>query len=132
MVLNSGNASYGTYYNWYAATASTGKYETSSGNATASVCPKGWRLPTNSEFQTLYNNYNSSALMRDASGPAFVLSGRRDGGSISYQGSIGNFWASTANSNAGAYNLFLSSSNVYPQNTDVKYYGFSVRCVAAR
>lgn len=36
-------------------------------NAAASICPKGWRLPTggsSGEFQTLYNNYNSySALI---------------------------------------------------------------------
>ena len=44
--MNSGNASYGYYYNWYAATAGTGTCSMSSGNATASICPKGWRLPT--------------------------------------------------------------------------------------
>ncbi|MBQ7311363.1 MAG: InlB B-repeat-containing protein, partial [Alistipes sp.] len=39
-------SSYGANYNWYTATAGTGKYETTSGNVSSSICPKGWRLPT--------------------------------------------------------------------------------------
>ncbi|MBQ6355273.1 hypothetical protein IJJ18_02555 [Candidatus Saccharibacteria bacterium] len=131
MVLDSGNTSYGTYYNWYAATAGTGTYGMSSGTATASICPKGWRLPTNSEFQTLYNNYNSASSMMSSSGPAFVLSGSRGGGSTLDQGSYGYYWSSVAYNNNNAYNLSLYSSNVSPQSSNRKWYGFTVRCIAA-
>ena len=133
MALDTGNASYGTYYNWYTATAGTGTYEMSSGNATESICPKGWRLPTNTEFQAMYNQYGSSAALR-ATGtnqPAYVLSGNRNGGSTDYQGTDGDYWASTANSSTDAYHLDLNSSGVYPRNTYDKWYGFSVRCIAA-
>ncbi|MBR2837141.1 InlB B-repeat-containing protein [Candidatus Saccharibacteria bacterium] len=39
--------SYGTYYNWYAATAGSGTYSTSTNaqHVTASLCPSGWVLP---------------------------------------------------------------------------------------
>ena len=127
--MSSGNTTYGNYYNWYAATAGTGTCSMSSGNATASICPKGWRLPTNSEFQTLYNNYSSSSAMQGT--PAFVLSGYRNGSSTYNQGSYGFYWSSTAYSSASAYSLYLYSSSVSPQDYNNKYYGFTVRCVAS-
>lgn len=45
------HATYGGYYNYYAATAGTGMIE--SGAATATICPKGWTLPLNAEFYNL-------------------------------------------------------------------------------
>ena len=131
MVLDSGNTTYGTYYNWYAATAGTGKYSTSSGNVSSSVCPKGWRLPTggsSGEFQTLYSNYNSSELMRG--GPAFVLSGDRNGSSTRNQGSRGFYWSSSALDSNLAYYLYLNSSIINSVDNYNKYFGFTVRCIA--
>ena len=133
MTLDTGNSSYGTYYNWYAATAGTGKYETTSGNTSASICPRGWRLPTggnSGEFQVLYNQYPSADNMLDANGPAFVLSGDRYGDRNINQGLRGYYWSSTARSNSRAYSLYLNSSNISPTNNDIKHYGFTVRCVA--
>ena len=133
MVLDSGNADYGAYYNWYAATAGTGTQGMSSGDATSSICPKGWRLPTggsSGEFQTLYGKYNTSALMRDANGPNFILAGRRNGSSTDYASTRGYYWSSTASSNNRAYSLYLNSSGVYPTNVDLKYLGYTVRCIA--
>ena len=130
---SSAQSSYGYYYNWYTATATYGTYEMSSGNVSYDICPKGWRLPTggsSGEFQALYNQYASSALMRDAtSGPGFVLSGYRDGSSTNYQGSSGYYWSSTAYSAVRAYSLYLNSSNVDPANGGRKFYGFTVRCI---
>ena len=42
----------GNYYNWYAATAESGVYSSTStltveGSAKDSICPKGWQLPIN-------------------------------------------------------------------------------------
>ena len=134
MTLNSGNANYGVYYNWYTATATYGTYEMTSGNVSYDICPKGWRLPTggnSGEFQSLYSKYNTSALMRKATGgPAFVLSGSRYGSSTYDQGSYGYYWSSTANNNNYAYYLDMDSSNVYPADLNGKYVGFGVRCVA--
>ena len=121
------------FYNWYTATAGTGTQSMSSGNTSVSICPKGWRLPTsgssNSEFQTLYNNYNSSSALR--SNPVnLTLSGYVVSSSRSDQGSNGSYWSSTVFSGDNAYVLYLGGANVYPANSNSKYYGFSVRCIA--
>ena len=43
-----GTRYFGDYYNWYAATAETGSYDTPTKTAvTDSICPKGWKLPAN-------------------------------------------------------------------------------------
>ncbi|MBO4276318.1 hypothetical protein J5868_01250 [Candidatus Saccharibacteria bacterium] len=61
----------------------------------------------------------------------FVYSGYWDGAQASTRSSSGFYWSSSANSNGRAYGLGLSSSVVYPgTNYYVKYYGFTVRCVA--
>ncbi len=134
MVLNSGNDSYGTYYNWYTATAGTGTYETSTDGTDVanSICPRGWRLPTSGssgEFQALYSKYSSSSAMR-GSPVNFVLPGYRFGSSTTSQGTYGRYWSSTAYSSNSAYYLALNSSSVYPANYSNKYYGSTVRCVA--
>ena len=136
-VLDTGNASYGVYYNWFAATAGEGTYSKSSGNVSRSICPKGWRLPTggsNGEFQGLYNvGYNTMAKMQSTDGtigPGFVLSGHRDGGSTNSQGGAGRYWSSTAYNNYSAQRLELGSSGVIPAGSDYKYLGFTARCIS--
>ena len=65
------------------------------------------------------------------SGPGFVLSGYRAASSTYYQGSFGYYWTASATNDARyASDLFLGSSIVYPASSDLKYLGFSVRCVA--
>ena len=127
--------SYGGFYNWYTATAGTGTQSMSSGNTAVSICPKGWRLPTggnsNSEFQALYSNYNSSSALM--SNPVnLTLSGFVYSSSRYDQGSYGSYWSSTVYSGDEAYILDLRASIVYPANPSVsyKYAGFSVRCIA--
>ena len=125
---------YGGYYTWYTATAGTGTYGMRLTNAPGSICPKGWRLPTggnSGEFQALYNNYNSpSALI---SGPAKMeLGGAVDmDKSIYFQGTIGNYWTSTAaNNNISAFMLALSETNVQLYYELGKDHGYQIRCVA--
>ena len=124
----------GGFYAWYTATAGTGTQarSTDGQNTTASICPKGWRLPTggsSDEFQALYNNYNPSSALR--SNPVnLTLSGYVSSSSRNDQGSYGRYWSSTVNSRDYAYNLYLSTPGVYPANDNSKYIGFSVRCIA--
>lgn len=125
------DSTYGGYYTFYTATAGTGDTSLTSGNAPSSICPKGWRLPTgwtSGEVLTLYNNYNSSALMQGE--PNFTLSGYVRDGSVDYQGSSGNFWSSTVLNANRAYYLSLNSFSVFPAYDVDKYVGFSVRCMA--
>ena len=125
----------GGLYTWHTAIADTGTYalSTNGQNTTASICPKGWRLPTsgnsNSEFQTLYNNYNSSSFLR--SNPVnLTTSGFVNSSSRNNQGSDGYYWSSTVRSSANAYDLALGASHVDPVDHTNKYYGFSIRCIA--
>lgn len=134
---------YGGFYNFYTATAGEGTHDRTT-NTEHSICPKGWRLPTggdNGEFQTLYNYYNSSSLMQGA--PRFTLSGGVIFGfgyydsPVSSQDYEGFFWSSTPVSNNMdvAYDFLLYSSSIsetsYPaDNSQYKYQGFSLRCIA--
>ena len=124
----------GGFYTWYTATAGTGTQtlSTQGQNTTASICPKGWRLPTSgnssSEFQTLYNNYNSPSALR--SNPVnLTLSGYVYSSSRVYQGSNGYYWSSTVYSDNRAYGLYLNTSDVQPINVYNRYGGFSIRCI---
>ena len=127
-------AEYGGYYSWHVATAGTGTKSMSSGDATSSICPKGWKLPkggSRGDFQTLYNQYNTLAKMRtDADGPEFLLSGFY-GSSTAYSREIfGYYWSRTAYSTDRAYFLSLTRSSVNPAYDAPKHNGISVRCVA--
>ena len=118
------------YYNFYTATAGTGGTSLTSGNASSSICPKGWRLPTggvSGEFKALYDRYNTvSALMND---PGFVGAGRV--GNLT--NNWGYYWSSTVPSGSSAYYLYLNT-NGSDINPGTDYYGkqngYSVRCVA--
>ena len=128
--LDSGNSADGAYYSWSAATAGTGTYSTT-GNASSSLCPKNWRLPTggsSGEFQALYSKYNSSALLRGNPFTA-TISGYVFLGSV--QSSLGLYWSSTPYSDpAIAYDLALSESAVNPASPQERYFGLNIRCVA--
>ena len=136
---NSSHPEYGSYYNWYTATATYGKRSTTS-DTNYSICPAGWRLPKggpNGEFQALYDaGYNTPALMmKDAGGPHFVLSGAREGGSTEATGEIGRYWSSTALSNdtKRAYRFYVSNKKVETAAPNLygKHRGLSVRCINA-
>ena len=124
----------GGFYTWYTATAGTGTQDldTQGQNTTASICPKGWRLPTggdSGEFKTLYNNYNSSSVLR-FNPVNFTLSGLAYHSSRRNQGSLGRYWSSTIYSGYDAYYLHLNTSNVNSADLISRDLGFSVRCIA--
>ncbi|MBQ3306456.1 hypothetical protein IJH02_03450 [Candidatus Saccharibacteria bacterium] len=136
----------GYLYNWYAATAGTGVYGTGAGSeATASICPKGWKLPTggpSSQFANLDIAYGGSGSNRTgdtsqvtkflASPLNFNYTGYRNGGSVNFPSDYALYWSSTAGSEVYAYNLYFHSGGYFdPQAYNYKYVGFAVRCVAA-
>ena len=127
---------YGTLYNYYAASAGTISGETNSSNAGYDICPAGWRLPTggsSGEFNALYSQYNSNALMRasiENSGAAFALAGSFVDAAPVYQGSFGYYWSSTRYNDTLMYLLGLNTSSVYPANSYYRSNGSAIRCVA--
>ena len=141
---NTYNAHYhvGNHYTWNAATAGTGGTITSA-EATDSICPKGWQLPTSNNsnsgsFQALTNAYsissNTAGSTALVSAPLyFVRSGSVYSGSLRDAGYGGRYWSSTAySSTSDAYDLSFASGGVNPSYDDYRYYGFSVRCLASQ
>lgn len=117
--LISGNTSYGGYYNYCAASAGTVCNSSSVQDATQDICPKGWRLPTLNEMSGI-TSYSS------AFSP--VYSGRYGDGSLGDTGFSGYWWSATADGSNSQYSLYYYSGSPYAGG-DVKYSGFSVRCI---
>ena len=119
------------YYSFFTATAGWGMESVTSGNSPRDICPKGWRLPTggpSGEFQALYNNYSSLALMQGD--PGFTLAGNAYYNHLFSKGSAARYWSSTAKTNDHVYDLYMTSSSVAPADSDTKVAGNTIHCVA--
>ena len=127
------------FYNWYSATAESGTYAMASGNASDSLCPKGWLLPQNDGSKSWYNLlFTSYGLSSNEASSAFM---RQSPLSLSFGGSYywllgimgartyGNFWSSTPNGTSDALNLGLRADYISVRGTGIKANGFSVRCL---
>ena len=133
------------YYNWTAATAGQGSKGNSviNANVDGSICPAGWRLPTN------YDDIDSRNISWSALTDAYLGSVNTTTGVATMEKYPLNFYRAgniTANVHSDtAYGLYVSSmassSNnrrylllagdyVYPQFTSSKAFGYQVRCVA--
>ncbi len=149
---NKWKPAYGNYYSWCTATAGTCK---DSGDAPSSICPKGWKLPSNDDtnigtytaLNTAYSgSWESNVTIYGTSGYA----GRRFGynsadaffpaGGHIFQlgllnaGSDGFYWSRTVNTSTtdNAYSLLFYGGSANPANDTLsRYLGFSVRCVTA-
>ena len=131
----------GNYYQWNAATAGTGEQATSyNTNATDSICPKGWKLPTSNNsnsgsFGGLTSAYsisnNSTGATALTKSPLyFIPAGYVYSGSLVSAGNSGDYWSSTAFSSDYAYNLYFKSGRVNPSNFNGRHGGQPVRCLA--
>ncbi len=100
------------------------------------VCPKGFTLPTSSDYSSLTttynitNSYTGSTKLRQ-SPLDFVYTGYYSylNGSLANVGSLGRYWSRTALSGSDAYHLYFSSSVVRPQYNYNRGNGFALRCV---
>jgi uncharacterized protein (TIGR02145 family) len=151
---------YGYLYNWATAIAySTTQYGTGSnntsqdivGNASYSICPKGWRLPVGgahtsgsttgtNEFALVgvnsfggtgmnQNNSTLSLKWRSAAAFAIVYNGDFANGAFSLQGTDTGFWsASSGNPDYGS-SFEINGTYVGPQYTPPKTSGYSIRCI---
>ena len=139
--------SYGNYYNWYTATAGTGTYTQTSGNANGSICPSGWTLPSGwqsssdkGQFSVLDSAMGGTgssqstavASNRWRSYPAnFIYSGNWWGSVAGGRGLSGPYWSRTASNSVSVRLLNFNSEGVYPSNSNVdKLGGLTVRCLS--
>ena len=116
----------GNYYQWSAATAGY----TGTSQSTQSICPKGWTLPSQSQFQQLINSGLSGSNSMNA--PYYLLrGGYLNTSSLILAGSYGSYWSSSSSSSSTTYNLYLDSDSIHTNNKMHHYYGIPVRCVFA-
>ena len=137
-VYNTGNASYGVYYNYVAATAGTITGMSNSSDVTESICPKGWTLPSYDEYQALFSAYNggneNNSIILLEPPTNFVLSGM-----MPYQlknpyeqGVDGRWWTTTIdNPNGTQYRRTLSIRSGYGiGGSSPRWNGTTIRCIA--
>jgi len=128
-------ATYGKLYNWYAVN-------------TGSLCPSGWHIPTDAEWQTLVDALGGDAVAGGAMKATTLWSSPNTGatnssgftalpggyrlndGSFYTVGGLGSFWSSTEYSSFNAWyrSLYYNYSDVSRTN-HYKDYGFSCRCL---
>lgn len=137
------NAHYivGNFYQWNAATAGTGSTITS-GQATSSICPKGWKLPESNT--TAAGSFGGLIAASGIAGDVkkltaapyyFVRGGNVDQTSSTLlygPGEGGLYWSSTPYSTASkAYYLsFDGDASIKPSQTSTRRDGFAIRCIA--
>ena len=55
--------------------------------------------------------------------------GSRDGSDVDFVGDYGYYWSSAADDELNAYRVLFGSRDVYPDSSDLRFFGFSVRLV---
>ena len=118
-IHNSGNTTTGYWYNFCAVSAGT-NCSTSIFGATYDICPKGWRLPTKTEFDGIAGTSYISAFSP-------IYGGYYSSGSLSNT-SVGYWWSSTAYNGYAQYFLYYSSGSLNTSAHD-KSFGSYVRCI---
>ena len=135
------NAGKGCGYGTTCAAAST-----SSATLVRGVCPEGWHLPSNSDWNTLWaaigGTSTAGTKLRSASGWysngngtddygfSVLPAGLYSNGSFGDAGNNGNFWSSTEYNSYEAYRKNFSYYYSYViENENGKFVGYSVRCL---
>ena len=133
---NSNITGAGLHYNYAAATAGTITGYSNTTEATQDICPAGWRLPTGNNGGEQFILNNSTWQSNNANYPNEfnpVAAGYYYNGSLSYSGTYGYWWSSTADSTTGRYSLIYSTRNdLTSGRSGSRDGGYSVRCVKAK
>jgi uncharacterized protein (TIGR02145 family) len=140
-VYNSGNTNCSTgacysYYSFKSAAAGTAPSGSTLGDVTSDICPRGWKLPARSDFETLTGVYTTAAQLNSSpfnTNPAGWLYY----GTINFNGGLTQLWTSYGGGDM-AYYLYASKAGTYGSSTFTdrvliqngrKVYGNTVRCI---
>ncbi len=123
---------YGGYYTFPAAAVGSVAPVINYGETSYSICPKGWKLPSMSNVNTLNEQYyNAATYGLDKYEPNHVLGGTlaSNGVGFSLKNMYAYYWTSYVNSKYPSFyglqnNSYVSGVGSKGQN------GYSVRCVA--
>ncbi len=139
-IYYAGDEIYGAYYSWCAATAGSCQDVTTAGiNASDSICPRGWRLPTQLDYVTLREEAGEWTQKvinektyegRTFRGSFWVAAGTVGSDAILQYMSNGYYWSSTASSEEKAYNLYFLKTGTNPAASNNRLAGRTIRCVA--
>ena len=137
-VYYAGNTTHGAYYSFMATTAGTGNSSLINGDASGSICPKGWKLPSNYGNGSYNNFLDKTDIANSATGSArlrsdpynFPYTGFVTNGRLFNIDSSGNHWSRTASSADHTSNLYFDNNRINPSANNGRYYGYSIRCVA--
>ena len=122
------------HYNAYAATAETGKYTTRLADVADSICPAGWKLPSNfTNLRSAYGWTDSTAGSEMlATAPLnFQFTGEyvANNGSLSYAGSRNYLFTTRAYGSSDWITLYRSGQRVMVGSNEPKIHGYNIRCV---
>jgi len=113
------SSTYGAYYNYAAVSAGSVTGSSNTTTATSDICPKGWRMPTNTE---------QSAILGDVS----IFNPSKEGfwyNKSFNNNNAGGWWSSVASNATSRYYLrYESALSVYNPSSG-RYLGISVRCM---
>ena len=100
-------------------------------NGTNNVCPAGFRLPTNTEQQTLITAAGiTNSATAYSSSLKFTAAGYRNisDASLGTLGVYGYYWSSSVSGTSALY-FYFNASTVSPANVNNRATGFTVRCL---
>ena len=139
--------SYGNYYNWHAAMATTEYYQSASTSEAAgsSLCPREWHLPSAGSLDKEYSlftislggtggeekgdNYSIVSRRLYSFPNNYVNPGYYLGSYVQAIGTLAFYWSRSANSYGYAYSLTSLSMN--PAYSETKSDGISIRCLVS-
>jgi len=100
------------------------------------ICPHGWHLPSDSEFDTLIANYPTDSVGTElkengSSGFEMVMAGEMDTDGNSYDSltSLAVFWTSTDDVASNANIHYNENGATMSKAANPYGWGFSVRCL---
>ena len=121
---------YGGYYNLCAASAGTVCSSSSVQDATQSICPAGWTLPTGG-YNSGWDNSQLGSIISYVDAFSPVYSGYYNNGTLRNTGSFGYWWSATDEKSGHTQSiLFYADGRLMTDFTGSgKCSGFPVRCV---